>query len=81
MDHFHKDENRVICDKIAGKFYLSLQEYVAQHPVWCQEDCWCALAVPTLLEQRRFKKRVNHHNHKFKPHKGGSNSIATIRKS
>jgi hypothetical protein len=39
MDHFRTVEKRVICDKIAGKFYLSLQEYVAQRHVWCPEDC------------------------------------------
>jgi hypothetical protein len=44
MDHFRTVEERVIYDKITGKFYLSLQEYVAQRPVWCPEDCWCALA-------------------------------------
>jgi hypothetical protein len=44
MDHFRMVEEMVIYDKITGRFYLSLQEYVAQCPVWCPEDCWCALA-------------------------------------
>jgi hypothetical protein len=56
MNHFPTAENRVICDKIAGKFYLSLQEYVAQCPVWCQEDCWRALAEE--WSHPDFKKKI-----------------------
>ena len=82
IDHFRKVESRKICDKIAGQFYLTRDEYIAQQPSWFERDCQVALA--TEWSSPEFKKksetnRVNRCNRKFKPHKGGSNSIATIR--
>jgi hypothetical protein len=82
MDHFRMVEEMVIYDKITGKFYLSLQEYVAQRPVWCPEDCWCALAKESShpdFKKKSETNRANCYSHKFEPHKGGSNSIAAIR--
>ena len=75
-------ESRKICDKIAGQFYLTRDEYIAQQPSWFERDCWVALA--TEWSSPEFKKksetnRVNRCSRKFKPHEGGSNSIATIR--
>jgi len=82
IDHFRKVESRKICDKIAGQFYLMCDEYIAQQPSWFERDCWVALA--TEWSSPEFKKksetnRVNRCSRKFKPHKGGSNSIATIK--
>jgi hypothetical protein len=71
-------EKKKICDMIAGQFYLTRDEYIAP----LQQDCWKVLA--TEWSSPEFKKkpetnRANHGSRKFKPHKGGSNSIATIR--
>ncbi|CAD6233727.1 unnamed protein product [Miscanthus lutarioriparius] len=82
MDNFRIVEKRRICDKIAGKFYLTREEYIAQRPEWMLERCWEALA--TEWSSPEFKQRsktnlANRYSQKFKPHKGGSNSIATIR--
>ncbi|CAN6322887.1 unnamed protein product [Urochloa humidicola] len=82
MDHFRNEEGRVICDKIAGKFYLTREQYIAQRQVWCKQDCWEAMA--TQWSSSRFKNRsevnrANRSSRKFKTHKGGSSSIAVIR--
>jgi hypothetical protein len=82
IDYFCKVENRKICDKIVGQFYLTRDEYIAQRPNWFKEDCWAVLAIEWSSDE--FKKRsetnrANRLSHKFKPHRGGSNSIATIR--
>jgi len=82
MDHFRIVEKRKICDKIAGKFYLTREEYIAQRPEWLLERCWEALAMEWSspeFKQRSETNRANRYSQKFKPHKGGSNSIATIR--
>jgi len=82
MDHFWIVEKRKICDKIAGKFYLTWEEYIAQRPEWLLERCWEALATEWSspeFKQTSEKNRANRYSQKFKPHKGGSNSIATIR--
>ena len=82
IDHFRNVEGRKICDKIAGQFYLMREEYSAQRPTWCKQDCWEVLATEwssAEFRQRSEKNRANRGSHKFKPHKGGSNSIAIIR--
>ncbi|CAD6249966.1 unnamed protein product [Miscanthus lutarioriparius] len=81
MDHFRIVEKRKICDKIAGKFYLTREEYIAQRPEWLLERCWEALAMEWSspeFKQRSETNRANRYSQKFKPHKEGSNSIATI---
>ena len=81
MKHFREVE-RTICDKIAGHFYLMREEYAARCPTWCKQACWDVLATEQSspeFKQRSEKNRANRYNRKFKPHKGGSNSIATIR--
>ncbi|TVU01241.1 hypothetical protein EJB05_53279, partial [Eragrostis curvula] len=75
-------KNRVICDKIAGKFYLTMEEYIEQRPMWCKEACWSVLAAEwsnSDFQKRSERNRANRNSCIFKPHKGGSNSIATIR--
>jgi hypothetical protein len=82
MDHFRIVEKRKICDKIVGTFYLTREEYIAQRPEWLLERCWEALATEwssPKFKERSEKNRANRYSDKFKPHKGGSNSIATIR--
>lgn len=84
IDHFRKVEKRKICDKIAGQFYLTWEEYVAQCPSWCKESCWEVLAREwgsPEFKQRSETNRANRYSRKFKPHKGGSNSIAAIRQN
>ncbi|TVU41514.1 hypothetical protein EJB05_15041, partial [Eragrostis curvula] len=82
IDHFRVVKKRMICDKIAGKFYLTMEEYIAQRPMWCKEACWGVLAAEWShpdFQKRSERNRANRCSRKFKPHKGGSNSIATIR--
>ena len=82
MDHFRHVEKRKICDKIAGHFYLRRQEYIDQRLPWCKQDCWDALATEWSspeFKQKSEQNRANRQSRKFKPHKGGSNSIAVIR--
>ncbi|KAL6839052.1 hypothetical protein ACP4OV_031106 [Aristida adscensionis] len=82
LDHFRKVKNRLISDKIAGTFYLSRDEYITQRPAWCKEDCWRALATEWShpdFQKKSETNRANRLSHKFKPHKGGSNSIAVVR--
>lgn len=45
VDHFRTVKERFICDKIAGQFYLTKEEYEAQRPIWCKEACWSVLAA------------------------------------
>jgi len=82
MEHFREVEKRTICDKLAGQFYLKREEYAARCPTWCKEACWDVLALQwsgPKFKDRSEKNRANRYSRKFKPHKGGSNSIATIR--
>ncbi|KAL6645213.1 hypothetical protein ACP70R_016821 [Stipagrostis hirtigluma subsp. patula] len=82
MEHFRIVKERKICDKIAGRFYLSRDEYVARCPLWCKEDCWRALAAEwshSDFQKKSETNRANRLSRKFKPHRGGSNSIAVIR--
>ncbi|KAL6639429.1 hypothetical protein ACP70R_023159 [Stipagrostis hirtigluma subsp. patula] len=82
MEHFRIVEHRNICDKIAGKFYLSRAQYVARCPIWCKEDCWESMASEwsdTKFQKKSATNRANRYSRKFKPHKGGSNSIAVVR--
>ena len=82
MDHFRIVEGRKICDKIAGQFYLTREEYIAQRLTWCKQDCWDALATEWSspeFNERSEKNRQNRLSRRFKPHRGGSNSIAVIR--
>ncbi|TVU17372.1 hypothetical protein EJB05_33403, partial [Eragrostis curvula] len=82
IDHFRTVKARWICDKIAGRFYLTKQEYKDQHPIWCKEECWSVLAAEWShpdFKNRSERNRANRYSQKFKPHKGGSNSIAAIR--
>jgi hypothetical protein len=53
IDHFRKVEKRKICDKIAGQFYLTRDEYIAQQPPWFQQDCWEVLATEWNYKWRR----------------------------
>jgi hypothetical protein len=82
MEHFREVEKRTICDKIAGHFYLTREEYAARCPTWCKEACWDVLAMEwssPKFKERSETNRANRYSRKFKPHKGGSNFIATIR--
>ena len=82
MEHFREVEKRTICDKIVGHFCLTREEYVARCQPWCKQSCWDVLATEWSspeFKQRSEKNRANRYSRKFKPHKGGSNSIATIR--
>jgi len=82
IDHFREVEKRKFCDKIAGQFYLTWEEYVAQCPTWCKQSCWEALSrewSSPEFKQRSETNRANGYSRKFKPHKDGSNSIAAIR--
>uniref|UniRef100_A0A0A9GWB4 Uncharacterized protein n=1 Tax=Arundo donax TaxID=35708 RepID=A0A0A9GWB4_ARUDO len=56
IEHFRNVEKREICDKIAGIFYLSRDEYVAQCPLLCKEDCWHAMA--TEWSDSKFQKKI-----------------------
>ncbi|XP_039832280.1 uncharacterized protein LOC120692956 [Panicum virgatum] len=74
MDHFRIVEGRKICDKIAGQFYLTREEY--------KQDCWDALATEWTspeFKERSKKNCQNRLSRRFKPHRGGSNSIAVMR--
>lgn len=82
MEHFRLVEGRKICDKIAGQFYLTREEYIDRRLTWCKQDCWDVLATEWSspeFKQRSQKNRANRLSSRFKPHKGGSNSIAVIR--
>ena len=82
MDHFRIVEGRKICDKIAGQFYLTREEYIAQRLTWCKQDCWDALTTEwssPKFKERSEKNRQNCLSWRFKPHRGGSNSIAVMR--
>jgi hypothetical protein len=82
IDHFRKVEKRKICDKMAGQFYLTRDDYIAQQPPWFPRDAWEVLATDwssPKFKEKSEKNRANRCSDKFKPHKGGSNSIATIR--
>ncbi|CAL5078980.1 unnamed protein product [Urochloa decumbens] len=81
MDHFRTKKGRKICDKIAGQFYLTKEEYIAERQMWCKQDCWNAMAAEWShpdFQKKSMRNRANRYSPKFKPHKGGSNSIATI---
>lgn len=82
MDHCRKVEGVQICDKRAGLRYLSKEEYLAQQPEWCDQMAWDAMATvwvdPEWIEKSKTN-RANRKTPKFKPHRGGSNSIATVR--
>lgn len=81
MDHCRKVENLTICDKVAGRRYLTSQQYINQQPSWFAENAWNVLANewsnPDFIK-RSETNRANHYKGRFKPHRGGSNSIATI---
>jgi hypothetical protein len=67
---------------VEAVIYLTRDEYIAQRPEWLLESCWEALATEWSspeFKQRSETNRANRYSQKFKPHKGGSNSIATIR--
>lgn len=82
IDHCRKVEGVQICDKRAGLRYLSKEEYLAQQPEWCDQMAWDAMATvwvdPEWIEKSKTN-RANRKTPKFKPHRGGSNSIATVR--
>lgn len=82
MDHFRIVERRKICDKNAGQLYLIREEYIARGLTWCKQDGWDALATEWSSPEFKEKSEKNCKNRlskKFKPHRGGSNSIAVIR--
>ena len=82
ISHFRNVENRNICDKIAGQFYLMREEYIAQRHVWCKQYCWDSIPQHgAVLDSRKGlrKNRTNRYSRRFKTHRGGSSSIATIR--
>jgi hypothetical protein len=67
---------------MTGQHYLTRDEYLAQKPNWFPQDAWVVWA--TELSSPKFKEkseknRANRCSDKFKPHRGGSNSIATMR--
>jgi hypothetical protein len=77
MDHFRIVEKRKVCDKIAGQFYLTAEEYIAQRQIWCKQDCWNSMAAEWSspdFKNRSMQNRLNRYSHKFKPHKGGTDS-------
>lgn len=81
QDHYLKVKNRQLRDKIAGQQYLTKEQYFAQKPVWCNEEAWNALAddwCDPKFREKSEKNRANRASSKYKPHRGGSNSIATV---
>ncbi|CAL5084017.1 unnamed protein product [Urochloa decumbens] len=61
---------------------INREEYIARRQKWCSEDCWAALATEWSspeFKEKSVRNRGNRRSHNFKPHKGGSNSIAVIR--
>jgi hypothetical protein len=62
-------------------FYLTNSECEDQRPVLCKEECWSLLAThwsDVEFQRRSEVNRANQYSRKFKPHKGGSSSIAAI---
>ncbi|XP_015689722.2 uncharacterized protein LOC107303725 isoform X1 [Oryza brachyantha] len=83
IDHCRKvEKQKKISDKAAGHCYLLRNEYIAQKPKWCTQEAWAVLVDewcdPSWIKKSE-KSRANRTNSKYKPHKGGSNSIAIIR--
>lgn len=68
-------------DKLAGQYYLDRDEYLVQRQGWLQEEAWVILVNEWCSEEWIAKSKKNRDNRvssKFKPHKGGSNSMTTI---
>lgn len=81
LDHCRNVEKVNICDKVAGRRYLTREQYVAQKPKWCDEDAWRFFADkwsnPEWV-QKSETNRANRYTPRYKPYRGGSNSIATV---
>uniref|UniRef100_A0A0E0KDV2 Uncharacterized protein n=1 Tax=Oryza punctata TaxID=4537 RepID=A0A0E0KDV2_ORYPU len=80
-DHYLEVKKRQVRDKIAGQQYLTKEKYIAQKPSWCSQEAWSALAdewCDPKFRGKSEKNRANRASSKYKPHKGGSNSIATV---
>ena len=81
LDHAYKTENRKLKDKNAGQRYLEKDEYMAQKPWWCTDVSWEVLVdewCSSKWIEQSMKNRANRLTAKYKPHKGGSNSLTTI---
>lgn len=81
VDHYRIVKGVKMCDKMAGQKYLTRAEYHARRPIWCYEATWNAMidewCNPDWIRKSETN-RANRYTTRFKPHKGGSNSIAMI---
>uniref|UniRef100_A0A8R7V154 Uncharacterized protein n=1 Tax=Triticum urartu TaxID=4572 RepID=A0A8R7V154_TRIUA len=68
-------------DKLAGQYYLDRDQYLVQSQGWLGKEAWVVVVDEWCSEEwiaKSKKYRANRCSSKFKPHKGGSNSMTTI---